>query len=88
MCCDMSGSMCVSPDPCKMESTYLEAVYICSGMGLRLCSENDNIEEVCCNAGCGVDSKLMWISDTESEGTFHMLYKLNSIFKIPHLVHL
>ena len=79
MCCDMSGSMCVSPDPCKTESTYLEAVYICSGMGLRLCSEKDNIDEICCDAGCDADSKLMWIADSESEGTFHQLHKEISI---------
>ena len=70
MCCDATGTRCVSPDPCKPSSTYLEAVYICSLMGLRLCSENDNIDEICCDAGCGVDSKLMWISSGEHKGTF------------------
>ena len=62
-CCDDTGTTCTTPRPCHLASTYYEAVEICSKHGLRLCTRNEKLDDICCGTGCELDSTTMWIAD-------------------------
>ena len=64
-CCNNDQLTCISPKPCKKESTFEEAVNICAQQGLSLCSNNDILESICCSTGCMMDEETMWIADDE-----------------------
>ena len=79
-CCDNRKSTCISPQPCKLSSTYQEAENICFQQGLSLCSRNKELNSICCKTGCEIDYLPMWIAD-DSKGIFYEL-ELCFVFKI------
>ena len=64
-CCDDIGATCISVQPCRLASTYQEANEYCLEQGLRLCKNNEKIDEICCGTGCEIDPVTMWLADEE-----------------------
>ena len=60
-CCSKDGTKCTTPDPCHVHKKYHEAADICSNLGLRLCNDGDDLENLCCNTGCDLDFHTIWI---------------------------
>ena len=71
-CCDNGKSTCISPQPCKLSSTYQEAENICFQQGLNLCSRNDELNSICCKTGCEIDYLPMWIADDSKGNQFEL----------------
>ena len=64
-CCDNFDSTCISPRPCQLAKTFEEAKNICSQQGLSLCSQNVELDNICCKTGCEIDAITMWIADDQ-----------------------
>ena len=68
-CCNEVGDTCTSPEPCQLASTYREAILTCYDLGLRLCSRNEMVSNMCCGTGCQINQKTTWLADdTSHEG--------------------
>ena len=63
-CCSMDGSKCETPGRCNGRNgiTFSEAVDECTGMGLKLCTKEELLSEVCCATGGNCDSFAVWTS--------------------------
>lgn len=77
-CSDDASNPCVTPgeadQTCDLykEATFHDANYVCSQMGLRLCTRDEiGTGSKCCGTGCGFDSQPVWISGSvESDHDF------------------
>jgi len=63
-CCAGDGSSCTSPQNCLkgQPGTYAAASAVCHDLGLRLCTKNELISEVCCLTGGQCDNSPVWTS--------------------------
>jgi len=63
-CCAGDGSSCTSPQNCLkgQPGTYAAASAVCHGLGLRLCTKDELISEVCCDTGGLCDNSPVWTS--------------------------
>jgi len=60
-CCTDSGT-CTSPVSCPQSLTFSEASDVCTSSGLRLCTRDELLSDVCCGAGGNCDNYLVWTS--------------------------
>ena len=47
-CCNITEDECITPQPCHRETTYEEALKICSMQGTRLCPRTKRLNDICC----------------------------------------
>ena len=77
-CCSVDGTECTTVTAnCKeptYATTYDDAVSQCESQGLRLCTKNELLTDVCCGTGGGCDSYAIWTST--SAGKLIYLYPL------------
>ena len=78
-CCDETGSTCISPTPCILETTFEEAQNVCSDQGLQLCPINEKLPSSCCETGCEIDPITMWLRDIRGSGRFLHFSSSNQI---------
>jgi len=65
-CCSTSGDECVSeagPGQCLPgAASYETAAQTCTALGMRICTKTQLNSGLCCDTGCGFDSKAVWAS--------------------------
>ena len=64
-CCSSDGSSCSTESKCTDSSdlvTYAEAEAKCSTKGMRLCTEEELLSDVCCATGGQCDNYVVWTS--------------------------
>jgi len=64
-CCSSNGNSCDTPFDCTDSSnmmTYAEAESECSSSGMRLCTKDELLSNVCCGAGGQCDHAYVWTS--------------------------
>ena len=59
-CCSYDGGSCESETIGCLTVTFSEAQQTCSEFGMRLCTEEELLSNVCCTSGCGFDSDMVW----------------------------
>jgi len=65
-CCSADGSSCVTQDldgGCQTGKSFLDARELCEANDLRLCTESEISDGVCCGTGCNYDSHSIWVSN-------------------------
>lgn len=70
-CCSYGGDHCDTEDlgeTCEQleGKTFAEAVEICALNSMRLCSEEEISEQICCQTGCNFDSHHIWVAESSS----------------------
>ena len=64
MCCGESGECKRHANICSAwrrgKMTLSNASQACNALGLHLCSESELANGICCNKGCGVNSRKVW----------------------------
>ena len=66
-CCATDGSSCTRTDKdgvCLGGTDVQYAEAKCSGMGMRLCQSQAEVDK-CCESGCGYDNTLVFIEEPE-----------------------
>lgn len=63
-CCSTDGTSCVSEvsGVCLSNVGYVAAQEACAGIGMRLCTQDELIDGLCCGSGCGFDTQRIWTS--------------------------
>lgn len=84
-CCNNNELTCMSPRPCQLSQTFEEAKNICGQQGLSLCSNNEILDDICCQTGCEIDTETMWIADYEPRNIILILYT-SFLFDIKHRI--
>ena len=67
-CCSDDGSSCTTISDCRDTSemvNYADAETACSSNGLRLCTMDELLTDICCGTGGSSDSSLVWTSTAE-----------------------
>jgi hypothetical protein len=61
-CCSSDGSSCKSPQMCNTSQpgTYTDAAGVCRKHGMRLCTKDELLSEICCTTGGECDSFPVW----------------------------
>ena len=66
-CCANDGESCQTPFDCPTNKmSFDDAKFKCNEMGLRLCTKDEILSEVCCGTGGGCDNHFIWTSTSES----------------------
>eukprot|EP00662_Eupelagonemidae_sp_cell21_P056922 gene56922-biopygen27203 len=74
-CCNTAGTVCIREDDngcitgdagrsSAHSVTWFEAVDLCNVRGMRLCTKEEVLSQLCCRKGCWYDSLLTWTSST------------------------
>ena len=67
-CCDSDTKTCMTPLYCPYNDTsFDEAASRCASLGLRLCTKDELLSDICCETGGECDNYLVWTSTQESE---------------------
>jgi len=64
-CCNDVGDHCDTSDlqgGCQSDKTYEEAVQVCADNSMRLCTESEITNRVCCGTGCNFDGHQIWVA--------------------------
>ena len=64
-CCSEDGLTCDTPDGfnCKTDHVnFVDAVSLCETNGLRLCTKDELLSEICCGTGGSCNSYAVWTS--------------------------
>ena len=67
-CCSSDGSSCDTVNDCTNSNNlmnYANAEEECSAIGMRLCTKDELLTEVCCGSGGQCDSEAVWTSTTQ-----------------------
>ena len=72
-CCSEDGSTCTTIGICPGGSTHSKAKETCEGQGMRLCTKDELLNEVCCKAGGNCDNHLVWTSTLEPGLLFFLI---------------
>ena len=78
-CCvkDSTGVSCITDLSCDTDKmSYDDAVAHCKGLGRRLCTKDELLDDICCETGGGCDTSAVWTSTYES-GILLYLYDLS-----------
>ena len=59
-CCSFDGESCKSKIPDCSTLSFSKAQQKCSEFRMRLCTEEELSNNICCRTGCSFDSKLVW----------------------------
>ena len=65
-CCDIYSVYCRTVGKCPGQYTHDEAVKMCSFWGMRLCTKDELLSDVCCGQGGQCDNYPVWTSTLES----------------------
>ena len=66
-CCSDDGTSCSTVSNCNDSSnlvTYADAEDECAANGMRICTKDELLTDICCGTGGGCDSKVVWTSTT------------------------
>ena len=69
-CCSDDGTNCETISNCQDSDdlrNYLDAETECANNGMRLCTRDELLTEICCGTGGGCDSQLVWTSTTSTD---------------------
>ena len=64
-CCSEDGLTCDTPDGFKCATdhvNFVDAVSLCKTNGLRLCTKDELLSEICCGTGGNCNSYAVWTS--------------------------
>ena len=64
-CCSFDGTSCTTVNDCNDSDnlmSYSDAEDECSKIGMRLCTKDELLTEVCCGTGGTCDSNAVWTS--------------------------
>ena len=61
-CCSDDGTTCKTIGKCPGTSTHSEAEQVCNENGMRLCTKNELLTEICCETGGNCDNHPVWTS--------------------------
>ena len=64
-CCSSDGTSCATPSTCTNSNdwrNYADAEAECAADGMRLCTKEELLSDVCCASGGQCDSYLVWTS--------------------------
>ena len=67
-CCSYDGSSCVTPESCRNKRflvSYADAETKCKDLGMRLCTWDELLTDICCGTGGDCDNYLVWTSTAE-----------------------
>ena len=59
-CCSFDGESCKSKIPDCSTLSFSKAQQKCSEFRMRLCTEEELSNNICCGTGCSFDLKLVW----------------------------
>ena len=64
-CCSSDGTSCTTPSTCTSWNdlkNHVDAEAECAADGMRLCTKNELLSDICCGTGGQCDSNLVWTS--------------------------
>ena len=64
-CCSFDGTSCTTVNDCNDSDnlmSYSDAEDECSKIGMRLCTKDELLTELCCGTGGTCDSNAVWTS--------------------------
>ena len=64
-CCSDDGTSCKTPSTCRDDEylvSYADAETECAGIGMRICTKDELLTDMCCGTGGGCDSEGVWTS--------------------------
>ena len=65
-CCSEDGTTCKTIGKCPRDFTsHSEAQEKCEGKGMRLCTKDELLTEICCKTGGNCDNHQVWTSTPE-----------------------
>jgi len=76
-CCSSDGTSCTTPSTCTSWNdlkNHVDAEAECAADGMRLCTKDELLSEICCTTGGGCDSELVWTSTIYVEGAENAYY--------------
>ena len=66
-CCSTDGTTCSTESNCQNTNdlvTYADAETECAANGMRLCTKDELLTDICCGTGGQCDSYAVWTSTT------------------------
>ena len=64
-CCSEDGATCKTIGKCPGTASHSEAQEKCEGKGMRLCTKDELLTEICCKTGGNCDNHQVWTSTPE-----------------------
>ena len=64
-CCSEDGTTCKTIGKCPGTASHSEAQEKCEGKGMRLCTKDELLTEICCKTGGNCDNHQVWTSTPE-----------------------